>query len=105
MEPITTSAELKNAIQSLEFEQVLNRQMLKDEFNNTVHGLKPLNLIKGTIREITGSPLLIDNVVRRAIGLISGLISKKIVVGTSVNLFRKFISIIIRLGISNAVRK
>ncbi len=103
MQSITTSDELKNAIQILEFDQQVREQQLKEHVYLAIESLKPVNLIKSTIHEVVSSPHLIDNVLGVAMGLTSGYISKKIVLGKSVNVIRKLIGTLLQFGITNVV--
>jgi len=103
MEKITCAAELKLAIQNLEFQQEVQGQLLKDHFFVTFESLKPINLIKNTLFEITSSPYLIDNMLGAIMGMISGSISKKIAVGTSNSLIRKILGAALQFGVTNIV--
>jgi len=103
MEKITCAAELKLAIQNLEFQQEVQGQLLKDHFFVTFESLKPINLIKNTLLEITSSPYLIDNMLGAIMGMVSGYISKKIAVGTSNSLIRKIIGSALQFGVTNFV--
>jgi len=103
MQNITTTLELKNAIQFLEVEQAFKGQELKDQFYITYQSLKPANLILGTLKDIATSPNLIDNLLGTVIGLGTGYLSKKIVVGASGNIFRKLLGSILQVGVTNAV--
>jgi len=103
MQPITTSDELKNAIQILEFDQQVREQQLKEHVYLAIESLKPVNLIKSTIHDVVSSPYLIDNLLGAAMGLTSGYISKKIVLGKSVNVIRKLFGSLLQFGITNVV--
>ena len=103
MQNITTKFELKNAIQLLEIEQVYKGELVKEQFHLIYENLKPVNILKGTFKDIVTSPNLIENVLTTAIGLGTGYLSKKIVVGASSNLIRKFLGSILQLGVTNAV--
>lgn len=105
MQNITSSAELKDAIQLLEVDQGIKGQLLKDQLYITYESLKPVNLIRHTLKEISSSPYLIDNLSGTAMGLLSGFLSKKIFVGSSGNLIRKFIGSVLQFGITNVVAK
>jgi len=105
MKNITSAATLKNAIQLLEVEQAINEQLLKDQFYLTVESLKPVNLLKGTIKDIATSPFLIDNILGSVVGLATGYVTKKIVVGASSNILRKLLGSVVQVGVSNAVAK
>ena len=103
MEKITCAAELKIAIQNLEFEQEVQGQLLKEQFFLTFDSLKPANLIKNTLQDITSSPYLLDNMLGSVMGMFTGFISKKIAVGASHNLFRKMAGSLLQFGVTNLV--
>jgi len=104
MENITSATELKNAIQRLEVEQTIDGQVLKEQFYLTYESLKPINLLRNTIYEISTSPHLIDSILGTAAGLASGYVSRKIVmIGASGNLVRKLFGSILQLGVTNVV--
>jgi hypothetical protein len=102
MQNITTVAELKNAIQSLEVEQDINGQLLKEHFFIVYESFKPLNLLKSTLKDISSKPL-ISNILGTVLGMASGYATNKIVVSSSVNIFRKLFGSVLQLGVSNAV--
>jgi hypothetical protein len=105
MQNITSTAGLKDAIQLLEVEQGIKEQLLKDQLYLTYESLKPVNLIRNTLKEISSSPYLIDNISGTAMGLASGFLSKKIFVGASGNMIRKLIGSILQFGVTNIVAK
>jgi len=103
MENITCAADLKLAIQNLEFEREVQGQLLRDHFFITFESLKPVNLIKNTLHEITSSPYLIDNMLGAIMGIVSGYISRKIAVGTSHSIVRKIVGSVLQFGVTNFV--
>jgi len=104
MENITNATELKNAIQRLEVEQAINGQILKEQFYITYESLKPINLLRSTIYEITNSPHLMDSILGTAAGLATGYLSRKIaMIGASGNLVRKLFGSLLQLGVTNIV--
>jgi hypothetical protein len=103
MDKITCAAELRIAIQTLEFERDIQGQILQEQFFVTFESLKPVNLIKSTLHEITSSPYLIDNMLGAIMGMVSGYVSKKIAVGTSHSLIRKILGSVLQFGITNVV--
>lgn len=105
MQNITSTAGLKNAIQLLEVEQAIKGQLLKEQFYIAYDSFKPVNLLKGALKNITTSPFLIDNILGTAMGLATGSLSKKIFIGTSGNMFRKLIGSILQFGVTNFVAK
>ena len=103
MQKITSTTGLKNAIQLLEAEKAVNEMRLKDQFHVTYESFKPVNLFKSTLKDTVSSSFLIDNILVPAVGLATGFISKKIVVGSSGNVFRKLFGVIFQLGITKVV--
>lgn len=105
MQTINNIADLKDAIQLLEVEQAANGQILKEQFYLTYESLKPVNLFKSTLSEAASSPFMLDNVISTLVGLSTGYLSRKIVVGASGNVFRKLIGSVLQLGVTNTVRQ
>ena len=103
MQNITSIAELKDAIQLLEVEQGIKELLFKEQFYLTYESLKPINILKKTLKEIGSSPYLIDNISGTAMGLASGFLSKKIFVGASGSIIRKLIGSFLQFGITNVV--
>ena len=103
MQNITSVAGLKNAIQLLEAEQAVKRQLLKEQFHLTYESFKPVNLLKSTLKDIASSPYLIENILGNAIYLATGYLSKKIVAGESANIVRKLISSLLKFVVTNVV--
>lgn len=103
MQNITSSTGLKDAIKLLEAEQEIKAQLLKEQLYLTYESLKPVNLLKRTLKEISSSPYLIDNLSGSAMGLLSGFLSRKIFVGSSGNIIRKLVGSILQFGVTNIV--
>ena len=103
MQEITSTAALQDAIQLLESEQAVKRQLLKEQFYITFESLKPLSLLKSAVKDLSSSPYLLDNISGTAIGVASGYLSKKIFIGTSGNLIRKLLGSILQFGVTNIV--
>lgn len=103
MQNINSAAELKDAIQLLEAEQSIKGQLLREQLFLTYEGLKPVNLLKNALKEISSTPYLIDNISGTAMGLLGGFLSKKIFVGASGNLIRKLFGSVLQIGVTNLV--
>lgn len=103
MENISSAAELKRVIQRVEIEHAMQGKRLKEQFFLAYENLKPANILKGTLNEITKSPYLIDNVLGATLGLVTGYLSRKIAVAGSGNPFRKLIGSVLQFGITNLV--
>jgi hypothetical protein len=103
MENITSAAGLKMAIELFEAEQAVKLQRLKEQFYPAYESLKPVNLFKSTLNDISSSPYLIDNIIGTALGIVTGYFSKRMVVGASVNRVRKLFGAILQFGLTNVV--
>lgn len=103
MESINSIADLKNAIQILEFEQAEKEQLLKEQVYFIYENLKPVNLIRNTLSEVASSPYLIDDILGATVGLASGYVSKRIAVGSSSSIIRKLLGTILQFGVTNIV--
>ncbi|MEI6049922.1 MAG: hypothetical protein WCS03_13535 [Bacteroidota bacterium] len=103
MHNITSIAGLKSAIQLLEAEQVVKGELLKEQLYFTYDSLKPVNILRKTLKDISNSPDLTDNILGTATGLASGYLSKKIFVGSSGNMFRKLIGSLLQFGVTTVV--
>ncbi len=103
MQNISSTIELKEAIRLLEIKQAANGLQLKEQFHLTYESLKPVSLLKSTLKDISSSPFLISNILGTTAGLVTGYFSKKIVVGSSANIFRKLFGTIMQIGVANTV--
>jgi hypothetical protein len=103
MQNINSTAELKNEIQFLEVDLELKGKLLNEQFHLTYESLKPVNILKRTMNEVSSSPYLIDNILSTGLGLATGYISRKIVIGSSGNIFRKLIGSVLQFGVTNII--
>jgi len=101
MQNISPTAKLKNAIQLLEIEQAMNKQLLKKQFHFTYESLKPINILNDTFKDILSSSK--GNIWDNVIGLATGYLTKKLVVGVSDNILRKIFGSILQFGVTKVV--
>jgi len=105
MQNITCAADIKKAIQLLEIEQAMNEQLLKTQFRATYENLRPVNIIRNTIKDFTSEPSLMSNLVGTTVGLATGYLSKKIVVGSSNNIFIKLFGSVVEYGVTSMIAR
>ena len=105
MRPITTSEELKAAIQELELRQGDELILLKEQFYKTKQDFKLINIIKGTFKQAVASPDLKTDAINAAIGFTTGVIAKKLMIGKTINPFKKLLGIIVEMAVANKVVK
>lgn len=97
--------DLKAFIAELEEKKVVQEKMLIDHFNQTFDSLKPINMIKNTLRDIGGTPDLKANLLDATLGVGAGLLSKKLMIGSSTNFFRKISGTLVEFAIATVVAK
>lgn len=102
---ITVATELKNTIQQLEHKQAEDWLLLKEQFLTTYESLKPLNVLKNSLREASESVDLKDNLLSRTLGVTAGHLSRALLVGSSLNPITGFFGSLLQVGVSRAVTK
>ncbi len=105
MQKINSERSLMEAIIELENKRAYEGILLKEQFIFTYESLKPANLIRNAIQDISSSSELKDNLLNAAVGVATGYISKKIFVGASDNPIKKMLGTALMFGISNLVSK
>jgi hypothetical protein len=105
MEKIKSIKELREAIVQLENKQLEDKRLLKEQFMVTYESMKPVNLIKSTIKYLITSPDLRNDFLSTALGLVVGYLSKKATFGSSHNSLKRLLGTFLQLGVSNVVTK
>lgn len=105
MPSITSAADLKNAIRQLEAKQAIEFELMKEEFKGTYENLKLINIIKNTFKEAAKASDLKTDIMNTAIGLSTGIVAKKLLLGKTLNPFSKLFGIIIELAVANMATK
>ncbi len=78
MKDINTLDKLTAAIQELEAKHQEEGRMLKEQFNTAYDSIKPINLIKSTLKEVTQSSEVKDELINTAVAITAGYLSKVI---------------------------
>jgi hypothetical protein len=102
---ITTSTELRNAILLLEEQQSVQGLVLREQFFDVVESIKPVNIFKSTLSQVTSSPDLLGGLLSTTVGLAAGYLSNKTLVGSSANLFKKLLGTVLQFGITTMIVK
>jgi hypothetical protein len=105
MKTIKSGEELRGAIINLEETQEQEGKMLKSQFHLAYEGMKPVNIIKNTLRETVESLELKEGVIIAFIGMAAGYFSRKIIVGASHSPMRKLIGTAFMFGVTNLAAK
>ena len=103
---INNSDDLKVAILLLENKKQAHKEILVEHFHETYEHFKPINIIKNTFKEIDFSPAAVgDTLVNAGISAGAGILSKKLFVGRSSNIFKRALGLAVELGVANLVAK
>lgn len=103
MKKIETEADLRMAIQILRNQQSAERKMLKEQLQEIVEAVKPMNLLRNTFRQIVSSRELKDSLLNTTVGLTAGHLSKSVFEGLSHNRFKRVLGTGLLMGITNLV--
>lgn len=96
---------LKDAIALLESKQAGELQLLRQQFHITYDSLKPMNLIKKGLQDITALPDLKNGLINNAIGLATGYLSKKVLIGATRNPIKRILGTVLEFAIAGLVTK
>lgn len=96
---------LRESIRVLEIRQAEEGEILKAQFKMTYESLKPVNLIKNSLKEITSSSELKGDLFESAIALLSGFVTRKMMVGSKSNIFVKMLGLVMQFGVTNFIAK
>ncbi|WP_035671970.1 hypothetical protein [Flavobacterium sp. 83] len=96
---------LNEAIVLLENKQAIELISLKQQFELTYESLKPLNIIKSVFSEITTSSEIKGNLISNAIGMSTGYLTKKVLLGSSHNPIKRLLGTLLQFVVTNVVTK
>lgn len=105
MKNINQTEALKNAIALLESKQAEELKLLRHQFNNTYDSLKPMNLIKKGFQDITSLPDIKNGLLNNAIGLATGYLSKKVLIGATRNPIKRILGTVLEFAVAGLVTK
>jgi len=95
MEKIKNTEELKTAIQLLENEKLIKEILIKQQVITLCESLKPINILKDTLKDAHSDPELKTTVINNALGFVSGAAIRKIVMGKSHNHLRNLVGMVL----------
>ena len=105
MQVITTKTGLENAIRQLESRRVSQADALREHWEMTREELNPVNIFKDEVRDTLSSPDFTGTVTKGIFSLVSGFITKKLVVGSSDSSFKKILGTLAQTGATGMIYK
>ena len=101
----TAVESLRESIRLLEIQQVAEGKILKEQFKITYESLKLVNLVKSSLKELTESVEIKNNLFESIVSIVTGYLTKKLMISSSSNPFKKILGALIQLGVTNLVAK
>jgi hypothetical protein len=105
MNKINSTETLGQMISLLEQKQAIEAQSLRRQYRVAYESVKPLNLVKSALDNVISSPDLKHNILNTVVGLTSGYISKKLLMGSSKNPFKRILGTVLQFAVTNIVAK
>lgn len=96
---------LKESIRLLEIRQAHEKNILNEQFRITTESLRPINLIKSSMKEFTGSLDYKTSLLETVISLGSGYLTRKFIVSPKSNILMKMVGVVLQFGVTNLVSK
>lgn len=79
--------------------------LLKEQFHVAYESVKPINLIKTAFHQISSSPEIKNDLVSNAIGLGTGFLSKKLLIGSTHKPVTRVFGTLLQFAVANLVAK
>lgn len=105
MNTIHSIKELRATIDLLELKQASEEILLREQFKDTIEALKPANLILPTFNGLASSPKVKESLLSTAIGLASGYLSKKILIGSTHNPVKYLLGALLQIGVTDVASR
>jgi hypothetical protein len=96
---------LKESIRLLEIRQAEEGKILKEQFKITYESLKPVNLIKSSMKELANSIEIKNSLFEAVVSVVSGYLTQKFIVRSKSNVFMKLLGVLMQFGVTNLVSK
>ena len=103
MDKINSWDDLNKAISILESKQAEASLVLKNQFKSTYESLRPVNLLKSSLKELVTAPDFKEDLWNTSISLAAGYVSKKIAIGSSSNYTKQILGSVLQMGVTSAV--
>lgn len=94
---------LKEKIAALEIKQAEEGKAFKDELIESYESLKPVNLLKNSVKELTSSTELKKTIFDTLVVLLNGFITKALVTSSKGSSWSKLLTTLVQLGVTNLI--
>lgn len=103
LEKIANTTDLLTAIKRLEQRRELQEVELSALYHEALVNLKPKNILKNTLKEVSESTPLKQNLLKVALGLGAGYLSRKMIVKPSAGSMKKMLGAALQYGVTNFI--
>ena len=100
---ITTTAQLKTAIAQVQIKNEEQKIILRQQFNEVIESLKPVNLLKSTVKDIAESPGIAKAAIGTTVAIGAGVLTKKMIVGNSTSIFKRILGGVMEFVVANGI--
>jgi len=105
MQKIIAAEALRKSIEVIERRQREEGKLLREQFTVTFESLKPVNVLRKMLTDIAEPSALKETLIQTITGLISGYISRKLLVRSSKNPLLRLAGVLVQYGVTNFVAK
>ena len=80
-------------------------RLLREQLHIAYESIKPVNLVKNLVHDVTASPEIKNDVISNVMGLVTGFISKKLIMGDNSKngFFKKLFGTVLQFGVTNVI--
>ena len=96
---------LAKRIEYLEQKSAIEKEAISTEVSDFVQSLKPINILKSVIHSVKKSPDMKADILHGLVGLGTGFLTNKILLGSLHGPLKKILSVVFQAGITNAAVK
>ena len=96
---------LKESICLVKIRQIEEGKILKEQFKITYESLKPVNLIKNSMKDLVSSVEIKSSIFETLISIVSGYLTQKFIVTSKSNVFIKTLGMLMQFGVTNLISK
>jgi hypothetical protein len=102
---IDATALLKKEIEELEIRQAEEGRLLKEHLFVVYDMLKPINLVKNAFNEIASAVESRKGLVNSLIGVLTGFLTQRLIIGSKPGLIKKLVGVLINYGTAAMISK
>lgn len=100
---ISRAQELKKSIETLKQKQYEEEKLLHTQLIVVYESIKPYNVLKNALRSLVASQELKETLFESVSGVLTGYVSRKLLVRSSKNPFIRLAGLFVQYGVTNLV--